>query len=366
MIVSKSTLAKRPEIVEPLLAWYDVHRRDLPWRALPEQAADPYRVWVSEIMLQQTVAATVKPYYEKFIALWPDVHALASAPLGDVLSAWAGLGYYARARNLHACAIRVSRNHGGVFPGTQAELLTLPGVGAYTAGAIASIAFGQPVAAVDGNVERVVSRLYGIETPLPASRGQIREYADQLVPQDRPGDFAQAMMDLGATICTPTSPRCLFCPLSAHCVAYRSGEPARLPRKVAKPARPQRFGRVYWIVNSHGQVLVRSRPAKGLLGGMTEFPSSAWSGVEDREAPPFPARWQALPGTVSHTFTHFHLELDLVFTHMGDRDKPMEGEWVHARDFEHLALPGLMRKVARHALLHTPQLPVNTSSSDSL
>jgi A/G-specific adenine glycosylase len=272
-----------------------------------------------------------------------------------VLAAWAGLGYYARARNLHACAVEIANHHEARFPENYETLLSLPGIGAYTAGAIAAIAFGQAVPAVDGNVERVVSRLYAIDTPLPASRAEIRHHAARLVPADRPGDFAQAMMDLGATICTPRSPKCLLCPLSDACAAYRLGEPALFPRKPAKKTGPVRYGRVYWIVNPHGQVLVRSRPPSGLLGGMTEFPSSSWGEMPVREeAPPFEAAWRAVPGTVGHTFTHFHLELDLVCAHLSTCATPIDGEWAHVSDLDKLALPGVMRKVARLALQHVP------------
>ena len=337
-------------IQENLLAWYDAHQRRLPWRALPGKAADPYRVWLSEIMLQQTVVATVIPYFERFLARWPTVEALAAAALDDVLTEWAGLGYYARARNLHKCAGVILAGHNGILPSTINELLKLPGVGAYTAGAIAAIAFDRPEAAVDGNVERVTARLAAVETPLPMARPELRVIASSLVPRRRAGDFAQALMDLGATICTPANPKCQSCPLTADCAAYRLGNPARLPIRMAKPQKPTRYGRVYWAVDNAGAVLVRRRAESGLLGGMVEFPSTGWASAEE-ETPPFEAAWQALPGRVRHTFTHFHLELELVTATLNGQDVTA-GNWVSPENFAGIALPSLMRKVAGHAARH--------------
>ena len=336
-------------IQKDLLRWYDVHQRRLPWRALPGQSPNPYRVWLSEIMLQQTVAATVIPYFQKFVAKWPTVQDLAAAPLDAVLTEWAGLGYYARARNLHKCAGVVVCDHGEVFPCTINELLKLPGIGVYTAGAIAAIAFDRPEAAVDGNVERVTARLAAIETPLPAAKPELRQVAAGLVPRNRAGDFAQALMDLGATICTPTSPKCLACPLTAHCAAYAIGNPSRWPLRTSKPQKPTRYGQVYWAIDEDGAVLVRRRAESGLLGGMIEFPSTGWSGPAE-ETPPFEAAWQAVPGRVRHSFTHFHLELELLTaTLSGGRQA---GIWVTPDRFGEIALPSVMRKVAGHAARH--------------
>ena len=335
-----------------LLAWYDVHARVLPWRARPGEAADPYRVWLSEIMLQQTTVQAVKAYFEKFVSLWPKVEALAAAPLDDVLKAWAGLGYYARARNLHACAREVVSRFGGRFPETEAELRTLPGVGPYTAGAIAAIAFGGRHAAVDGNVERVISRLYAIETPLPDSKPEIRQRAQALVPEQRAGDFAQAMMDLGATICTPKSPNCLICPWAEDCRGRISGLAPSLPRKTPKKQVPTRQGRAFWIERADGAVLLRRRPEKGLLGGMMEVPSTEWA-AEVAGDPPLRAEWRALPGKVTHTFTHFHLELEVWRTvSIADGEVLEDGDyrWTAREGLSGEALPTVMRKVVAHVL----------------
>ena len=328
-----------------LLHWYDAHARVLPWR---EKHPDPYRVWLSEIMLQQTTVAAVKDYFLKFVAKWPTVQALAAAPLDEVLKAWAGLGYYARARNLHACAKVVVAEHGGRFPESLEGLRALPGIGPYTAGAIGAIAFDIPAAAVDGNVERVISRYYGIDEPLPNSKPQIRALAEALVPQKRAGDFAQAMMDLGATICTPKSPSCLVCPWNEGCVARAQGLQVELPRKLAKKAIPTRRAHVYWISNAAGEVLIRQRPMKGLLAGMSEFPSSDW--VEDAAefAAPFKASWKRLPGLVEHTFTHFHFEMTVWRGHSDEA--VLDGRFVTVETLMEEALPSVMRKVAAHVL----------------
>ena len=252
-----------------LLHWYDRHRRTLPWRAQSGERPDPYRVWLSEIMLQQTTVATVDPRFKTFVERWPDVATLARAKRDDLLAEWAGLGYYARARNLHACARAVMERHGGRFPETEAALLELPGIGAYTAGAIAAIAFGQPAVAVDGNVERVIARYRGIEEPLPGAKDAIRSTALALVPAERPGDFAQAMMDLGATICTPKRPACALCPWNGGCAALAGGLTEELPRKMPKPEKPTRRGAAFWLEDGHGRALLVRRPDRGLLGGMT-------------------------------------------------------------------------------------------------
>src|SRR6185436_8512395 len=297
-----------------LLAWYDRHRRTLPWRAPAGTRADPYIVWLSEIMLQQTTVATVGDYFRRFVERWPTVEALANAPIDDVLSAWAGLGYYARARNLHACARTVTEAHDGHFPQGEADLLALPGIGRYTAAAIRAIAFDQPASAVDGNVERVIARLFAIATPLPDAKIEIAARAAELVPPERAGDYAQAMMDLGATVCTPRNPSCVICPLIAGCRARRQGIAEGLPRRAPKADKPTRRGLAFVLMRKDGAVLLRKRPPKGLLGGMDEVPSSAWREGkltldQALKEAPVPANWKVLAGGVRHTFTHFHLEL---------------------------------------------------------
>ena len=332
-----------------LLAWYDRHRRRLPWRAEPGEAADPYRVWLSEIMLQQTTAAAVAPYFLAFVSRWPTVQALAAASLDEVLGAWAGLGYYARARNLHACARTVTDERGGRFPDTEAGLRALPGIGAYTAGAIAAIAFGRRAAAADGNAERVIARLAAIETPLPQARPVVRARILDLVPSDRPGDFAQALMDLGATICTPRRPACALCPLTHRCEGRRQGIVQELPRKAPKRQRPIRRGAAFWVERADGAVLMRRRAASGLLGGMIEVPSSDWTqaGPADIAAEaPVRARWRDTGGKVEHTFTHFHLILTLWRADAGERELPPgDYRWVKPEEMSRQALPSLMKKV---------------------
>jgi A/G-specific adenine glycosylase len=335
-----------------LLAWYDRHHRDLPWRAPPGQRSDPYRVWLSEIMLQQTTAATVGPYFDRFVARWPSVSALAAASLDEILQQWQGLGYYARARNLRACASAVAERHGGVFPYDLAALRSLPGIGGYTAAAIAAIAFDRRVAAVDGNVERVVARLYAVAEPLPAAKPQLRALAAALVPERRAGDFAQAMMDLGATICTPRRPRCVLCPWRGACLASANGLTETLPAAAEKPERPLRCGVAFWLTRADGAVLLRRRPEKGLLGGMIEIPSTpwrteAWPLAEALSTAPSAAEWSLLPGTVRHGFTHFQLELAVV---AAQAERVAEGLWSPIDRLGEHALPTLMKKVARHAM----------------
>ena len=341
-----------------LLEWYDRHRRRLPWRALPGEQVDPYRVWLSEIMLQQTTVATVGPYFARFLERWPTIEALAAAQLDDVLHAWQGMGYYARARNLHACAQAVVARYRGKFPASEAELLTLPGIGAYTAAAIAAIAFNRHAAPVDGNIERVIARLYAVTTPLPDAKPELRQRAAALVPQDRPGDFAQAAMDLGATICTPQKPKCVLCPWRAECRARIEGIAEEFPVRQAKRAKPLRRGVAFLAVRGDGAVLLRRRPAKGLLGGMMEVPSSDWvSGALDRaaaeKAAPVSARWSALPGVVRHSFTHFDLEL-MVLTGK-TRATKVEGVWVQPDALDTQALPTVMKKVIAFAMNGFPR-----------
>ena len=328
-----------------LLAWYDRHRRDLPWRAKPGAHADPYAVWLSEVMLQQTTVAAVKSYFATFLAAWPRVEDLASAPVEDVMRRWAGLGYYSRARNLHACA-RLAAAAGGL-PDTEAGLRALPGVGAYTAAAVAAIAFERPAVVVDGNVERVIVRLHAIATPIKACRPAIRAHAAARTPQTRPGDYAQAMMDLGATICTPRRPACALCPLSEDCLARASGRQDELPVKAVKAERPERLGSVFYV-RRVDEVLVRTRPDKGLLGGMTEFPGSAWTAEGDPNGTARPlAASYAKASAVEHGFTHFPLRLTVYAGAVPPRTAASAGcRWVAEADLPSEALPTLMRKVA--------------------
>ncbi len=340
-----------------LLTWYDRERRDLPWRVAPGEAADPYRVWLSEVMLQQTTVAAVKPYYARFLARWPTVRDLARAEDAAVMTEWAGLGYYARARNLLTCARRVTDAHGGRFPETEESLLALPGVGAYTAAAIAAIAFGRRAVVVDGNVERVMARMFAVETPLPAAKPALRALADAMTPANRCGDYAQAVMDLGATLCTPRNPACGLCPWRGACEGQRTGLAERLPAKAAKAERPTRRGVAFWIRRRDGAVLLRQRPARGLLGGMMEVPGTDWAegpmpdpGTAVADSAPLPFEdWRAVPGLVRHTFTHFHLEMTVVMAWVGANPR-VRGVWVPLDSLGEHALPTVFRKVVRHAL----------------
>ncbi len=337
-----------------LLAWYDRNRRVLPWRAEPGSSPDPYHVWLSEIMLQQTTVAAVVPYFHRFVQRWPRVEDLAAAELHDVLLAWAGLGYYARARNLHACAQAVAARHDGRFPDTEEALQQLPGIGSYTAAAIAAIAFARPTSPVDGNITRVIARLVALQADLPRARPQIEALARALTPTARPGDFAQGMMDLGATICRPRQPLCETCPLRSDCRAAEQGAPERYPIKARKKPRPQLHGTAFWAANGHGAVLLRRRPETGLLGGMMEIPSTEWraepwSLEEARNAAPIAAEWRPLAGSVSHGFTHFVLTLTVV-TATTAGGTVAGGIWCKVDQLDRQALPTLMRKVAAHAL----------------
>jgi A/G-specific adenine glycosylase len=344
-----------------LLAWYDRARRDLPWRSAPGHRADPYRVWLSEVMLQQTTVKAAIPYYLEFLRRWPSAEALAAADLDDVLAAWAGLGYYSRARNLHACVQRVVERHGGFFPRSEAALRELPGIGPYTAAAIAAIAFGVPATAVDGNVERVVARLFAVMQPLPAAKAELRRLAQELTPAARAGDHAQAMMDLGATVCTPKRPSCPVCPVADLCAARAQGLAALLPMRSARRERPLRLALAFVALREDGAVLLRRRPEKGLLGGMLEVPSTGWAErlppVEDAiEAAPVRGDWQPVPGFVTHTFTHFRLDAlvhrasvprGAALTFAADAPRC---QWVARRDLAAAALPSVMRKIIVHAL----------------
>jgi A/G-specific adenine glycosylase len=339
-----------------LLGWYNRHARELPWRILPGSAAtaDPYRVWLSEVMLQQTTVAAVAPRYLRFLARWPDVAALAAAPEADVMAEWAGLGYYSRARNLILCARAVAERGG--FPDSEAELRKLPGLGDYTAAAVAAIAFGRRAVVVDANVERVVARLFAIDMPLPAARRAVREAAERITPQERAGDFAQAMMDLGATICVPRKPKCLLCPLAQLCAAREQGRQEELPVKAVKKARPERRGSAWWIERD-GKVLLVTRPGKGLLGGMRALPDDGWTvRVDGSGKPPFAGEWEPL-GTVRHGFTHFALELR-VMAHRGPLPSDLpEGAWVGTGDLAKAGLPKLFAMAA--------ELAVEKSRSDA-
>jgi A/G-specific adenine glycosylase len=339
---------------EALLDWYDRHRRHLPWRSAPGKRADPYHVWLSEIMLQQTTVKAVGPYYAKFLARWPSVAALAAAPLDDVLKAWAGLGYYARARNLYACAAAVAGQHGGRFPDTEDGLRALPGIGGYTAAAIAAIAFDRRAVAVDGNIERVIARLYAVETELPAAKAEIQTRAEALLPSRRFGDFTQAMMDLGATICTPKKPACGICPWIDACQARGRGDAETFPRKAPKVEGKLRRGASFVVTRADGFVLLRTRPSQGLLGGMTEVPSTAWTeAFDDADAlthAPLKAKWRKLPGAVEHGFTHFPLRQSVYVAQVPAKTQAPAGmRWVAAADVAGEALPNVFRKVVAHA-----------------
>jgi A/G-specific adenine glycosylase len=367
-----------------LLSWFDRHRRVLPWRAAPGEAADPYRVWVSEIMLQQTTVKAASPYYLRFVAAFPSLAALAQADIEDVLKLWAGLGYYARARNLHACAKEVMGR--GAFPDREEELLRLPGIGPYTAAAIAAIAFDRNARPVDGNVERVIARLFAVEEKLPNAKALIRKLAADLYPARRPGDFAQAMMDLGATVCTPKAPVCGACPFAGSCAARARGDAESYPRKRKKPPSRLRRGAAFVAIRADGHLLVRRRAAKGLLGAMTEVPTTEWGAdfvAADALAgaprfPPRPAagrqaavthaspevRWHRVPGVVNHVFTHFALELVVLCAHLPKSAVAPNGmHWIDRDSIAGAALPSVMRKVVAHALSASPVLPIATSGA---
>jgi A/G-specific adenine glycosylase len=381
-----------------LLAWYDRHRRKLPWRAENGDKPDPYHVWLSEIMLQQTTVKAVGPYYGRFLSRWPTIADLAAERLEEVLKLWAGLGYYARARNLHACARAVVQDHGGSFPQTEADLLMLPGIGAYTAAAIAAIAFDRKATPVDGNIERVIARLHAVEAPLPSSKPTIRALTGLLTPDNRAGDFAQAMMDLGATICTPKKPACSLCPWREPCVARKRGDQETFPRKTPKAEGKKRRGAAFVVTRADGALLVRTRPDKGLLAKMTEVPTTPWTHDFDEtdalthapilsSPPPLRGRsasearrekaqrqignvqhtplpnpppqggresigaWHRVPGLVTHVFTHFPLELAVYRTRVANSARAPKGmRWISADEIEGEAFPNVMRKVIAHAL----------------
>ncbi|MFN0022468.1 MAG: A/G-specific adenine glycosylase [Parvularculaceae bacterium] len=335
-----------------ILKWYDAHARDLPWRITPRARAqgarpDPYCVWLSEIMLQQTTVRAVAPRYAQFLARWPTVEAMAAASIDDVLGEWAGLGYYARARNLHKCALAVAACGG--FPDTEDQLRALPGIGPYTAAAIAAIAFDRRAVVVDGNVERVASRLFAIETPLPKSKAELKAAIGGVWPAKRSGDFAQALMDIGSNICTPRNPKCLLCPARDHCRASAKGIAGKLPVKLMKALKPTRRGIAYALINTQGDMLFERRPGKGLLAGCLGLPGTDWMESKPAAAPPVRARWRH-SGTVRHTFTHFHLELEVMAAAAPKTFRIGEGQqWLapgHAR------LPTVMRKAIDAAMAH--------------
>lgn len=340
------------DFANSLLTWYDNHRRTLPWRSENGQTPDPYHVWLSEIMLQQTTVATVKSYFEKFLRLWPTVNALAASPQEDILKEWAGLGYYARARNLHKCACTIVNDHSGQFPRTEEGLRSLPGVGDYTAAAVAAIAFNVPAAVVDGNIERITSRCFRISTPLPAAKKPIKHEVIQLTPKKRPGDFAQAMMDLGASLCSPKKPSCMLCPVQSFCAAHKAGDMETYPVKAPKKQKPTRRAISFWLEHD-GHVLLERRLAKGLLGGMPGFFSTPW--LERSDFPvkdewlshtPTQDYWKPLDGIAKHTFTHFHLETQLVFAKAQTRHNIENGFWHPVTALEEVGLPTVFKKMA--------------------
>ncbi|MGN6467273.1 MAG: A/G-specific adenine glycosylase [Rhizobiaceae bacterium] len=349
---------EHPAVAPALLAWYDRHHRELPWRTPPAdlkrgQRPDPYRVWLSEIMLQQTGVETVKPYFVKFVEKWPDVGALAAAPVEEVMKAWAGLGYYSRARNLKKCADEVAGRLEGAFPRSEAGLKALPGIGDYTAAAIGAIAFDLRTAVVDGNVERVVARLAAIERPVREAKREIREIVEEMTPPYRPGDFAQAMMDLGATICTPRRPACFLCPLRENCAALESGEPERFPVQTAKAEKPRRVGAAFVAVRPDGAILLRRRPETGLLGGMKDVPTTDWTARRDGgtriEDAPFPADWRHA-GAIVHVFTHFALELQVYRAEAAAIEAPEGHWWSPLGEIRDEALPTVMKKAIEAAV----------------
>ena len=340
-----------------LLGWYDRHARALPWRVPPAESKaglqpDPYHVWLSEVMLQQTQVATVGEYYLKFLSLWPSIDDLAAADGEDVMKAWAGLGYYSRARNLKKCAEVVAFDHDGKFPQTAESLKTLPGIGDYTSAAIAAIAFREPVAVVDGNIERVITRQYRIEEVVRVSKPEIRKLVQALLPHERPGDFAQAMMDLGATLCSPKRPACALCPVNHSCEAFKAGDMERFPVKSAKADKPLRKGAAFVICNGEGAIFLQKRIASGLLGGMSEVPGTKWTSRIDGDtgpsALPFEGEWHKA-GTARHTFTHFHLELE-VWTIETSKAPNEGGWWSHRGDLAGEALPTVMKKAIATAM----------------
>lgn len=364
---SKKTVLKttkpdtKSKLAEKLLKWYDAEQRELPWRAKPGTIPNPYHVWLSEIMLQQTVVKTVIPYFNKFLSLWPELNDLANAEDEDIRRAWAGLGYYTRAANLHKCAKIIRDEYEGELPIFAEELETLPGIGPYTAAAIAAIAFDETATPVDGNIERVVARQFAEVAPLPGVKSKLKILATSLTPPRRAGDFAQAQMDLGARICTPKNPSCLLCPISSSCEGYNQGIANDLPNRAKKKPKPTRYGSAFFALREDGAVLLHQRLPGGLLGNMQEIPTSEWTENQEQsdnmlKSPPLKGEWWPVPGCVKHTFTHFHLELkifrilpgkDAEFTLFADAERC---KWVHRDNLADEALPSVMRKIIQHAL----------------
>ncbi|VAX03124.1 A/G-specific adenine glycosylase [hydrothermal vent metagenome] len=343
------------ELSDALLGWYDVNARQLPWRIAPgsDQAPDPYHIWLSEIMLQQTTVVTVIPYFEKFLAKWPTLGDLAHEELDQILAAWAGLGYYARARNLHKCARYIIDEMQGIFPNNEQDLRQLPGIGPYTAAAIAAIAFGRQATVMDGNIERVMARMFNVTTPLPKAKPELKQWAERLTPAKRAGDYAQAVMDLGADICGPRILKCAGrCPWEENCVSGALGIADQLPVRKSKKAKPTRRGYAFWAEYS-GHLWLCKRPENGLLGGMMEVPSSDWLETPDWDAVPMPqipiiANWKETSGMVRHSFTHFHLELKVIRLELLEMIDLQEGNWFPFGQIEDLALPTVMLKIINH------------------
>jgi len=350
------TLSQDPaDLADQLLDWYDENARDLPWRSPPGcgRVPNPYHIWLSEIMLQQTTVTTVIPYFKKFLLKWPTLEDLAQAELDQILTAWAGLGYYARARALHKCAQHVTNELGGLFPRTEKELQLLPGIGPYTAAAISSIAFGQKAAVMDGNIERVMARMFNVTTPLPKAKAELKKICERMTPPQRAGDYAQAVMDLGADICGPRLLKCAGrCPWEDHCHGNALGTADHLPHRKPKAAKPTRRGYAFWA-EYNGHLWLCRRPESGLLGGMMEVPSSDWLEVADWDAVPMPqipiiANWKETPGMVRHSFTHFHLELKIIRLELSEMIALQEGDWFPFSRIEDLALPTVMMKIINH------------------
>lgn len=341
---------------ERVIDWYDNTRRHFPWRAEPGKIPNPYHVWLSEIMLQQTTTSTVISYFTFFIKKWPTVESLAKATLDEILHSWQGLGYYARARNLHKCAEFIVKDFQGHFPQSESDLLKLPGIGPYTAAAITAIAYDTQTSPVDGNIMRIMTRLYELKTPIPAGVPQVKSYLSRLVPDRRNGDFVQALMDIGATICTPNEPECKICPLKPSCLAFRTNSQHLFPVRPIKPPRPIRHAVIFWIEDTMGRILMQKRPEKGLLGGMMEFPSTPWvdqqwalNHIDDYKPIAFKA--QEVEGHTEHTFTHFHLVMKILRGKYDGNDK--EGLWVAQDQFKDYALPTVMKKVVKHVIKFT-------------
>lgn len=339
------------KLEEDLLSWYDINQRTLPWRAISGHNPNPYHVWLSEIMLQQTTVATVKDYFSRFVARWPAIKDLAEATLDEVFHNWQGLGYYSRARNLHNCARMLMRDFKGILPYDEITLQSLPGIGPYTAAAIAAIAYDQPVVPVDGNVVRVLSRFFAFETPLPALKSEVQTFVKKMVPSQRSGDFAQSLMDLGATVCRPRNPLCVACPLQEFCKGYRQGIAAQLPYPALKGIKPRRYGIVFWVENNEGDILLEKRPDKGLLAGLVGLPTTLWQDTPWLEpdllktkTPASVESWEYLPEIVRHTFTHFHLELTIA---KGRANATQNGFWSSLENLKSHALPTVMKKVIR-------------------